>query len=376
MEDGQPASPSAGRQTEWQALGDGQSRHPRQEVDEPSIALLPDGTPLVAWSERVTNGPSLKPVWAVRVSRWSGSEWMDLGTDLRSPTARVSSSPSLLVDRVTGAPLVAWANYEEGTIQVRAWDGSTWLQLGQELGETQFFSRVHATSLAQDKEGQLWAAWSWSCHCSTSEGQQRLGVARWNGTSWEQLPNPPAVSADFLDLKVDANGHPVIAASIALHDGSGPSRPVGVIRAYRWDASAGWSDLGEVAQLRQPSVRISLALDAAQAPTIAWFDLPSLYDASGPVAVKQWDGQGWRSLGAVNENVSAVTLSAAPDGTLLLGHSGGVLAWDGGTWNATTAAKMPAAWRLRSGSTLVASPDGTLHGAAAVNGGIQVRILR
>ncbi len=377
VEGGQPALPSSARQTEWQPLGDGQSRHPREEVDEPSIALLPDGTPLIAWSERVTHGPSLKPDWAIRVSRWSGSEWLDLGTDVRSPTARAALRPSLLVDRVTGTPIVAWSNHDEGTVQVRAWDGSTWVPLGQELGETQAFSRVHATSLAQDQEGHVWVAWSWSCECSTSESPQRLEVARWNGTAWEKRPNPPAVSADFLALAVDASGRPILAASIPKGDGSGPSPYASVIRAYRWDDTTGWTDLGEVAQLRRPAytARISLALDTTQAPTIAWFDLPSWSDTRGPVAVKQWTGQGWRSLGAVNENVSAVTLSALPNGTLLLGHSEGVLTWDGGTWNATKASRSPVAWRLQSGSALFASPDGTLYGASAVNG-IQVRMLK
>jgi hypothetical protein len=180
------------------------------------------------------------------------------------------------------------------------------------------------------------------------------------------LPNPPAVRADFLALKVDASGHPLLAASTA-----------GVIRAYRWDEQAGWMDLGEVAQLRRPfnSPRISLALDANQAPTIAWFDPLEPGDARGPVAVKQWDGHGWRSLGAVHAKASAVSLSVTPNGTLSLGHTEGVLEWDGATWNPTTVSKTPVEWRLHSGSALVASPDGTLYGASAIHG-IQVRILK
>ncbi len=373
MEGEQPAAPFAGKVAEWQPLGDAQSRHLRQDVAAPSLALLPDGTPLIAWSERITNGPTLKPAWGVRVSRWSGSEWMDLGADLRGPSARVASSPSLLVDRVTGTPIVAWSNYEEGTVQVQAWDGSAWLPLGQELGETQFFSRVHATALAQDKAGTPWVAWSWSCDCSPSPSKQRVDVARWNGTSWETLPNPPAVRAEFLELKVDASGRPILAALMQSHQGSGSAFQASVIRAYRWDEHAGWNDLGEVARLRQPaySTRMSLALDAAQAPTIAWVDLPSLDEARGPVAVKQWDGQGWRSLGAVNEKAMAVTLSATPNGGLLLGHSEGVLEWDGGTWTKTTASKTP----VETGSVLLASPDGTLYGAS-LHGGVQIRMLK
>jgi hypothetical protein len=150
-----------------------------------------------------------------------------------------------------------------------------------------------------------------------------------------------------------------------------------VIRAYRWDANAGWNDLGEVARLRRLSsaARMSLALDSAQAPTIAWFDLLDVGDARGPVGVKRWDGHGWRSLGSVQAKVSAVTLSATPAGTLLLGHPGGVLEWNGGTWNATTATKAPE--RLQSSSALLASPDGTLYGAAAISGdGVQLRMLK
>jgi hypothetical protein len=377
MEDGPPALPPGAKVTEWQPLGDALSRHPRMEVNAPSIALLPDSTPLVAWAERVTGTSSLKPVWAVRVSRWSGSEWVDLGTDLRGPTARVSTDPALLVDRVTGTPIIAWNNLEEATVQIQSWDGRSWLPLGQALGETQFSRTVQATSLAQDQEGQLWVAWSSGCYCTDPNVQPRLEVARWNGTSWSQLPNPPAVLAKSLDLKIDASGHPIIAASIFKHDGRLSSAPASVIRAYRWDENAGWTDLGEVAQLRLPasSSRSSLALDATHAPTIAWFDPPSLGDERGPVTVKQWNGQGWSSLGAVNANASAVTLSTTPDGALLLGHSGGVLTWDGSAWNTATASQPPVSWQSHPDSALFASPDGTLHGAFATDG-VQVRVLK
>lgn len=367
-----PALPSGGKEAEWQPLGDSQSRYPPQQVNEASIALMPDGTPLVAWDEQVYDGPTMMPPWTVRVSRWSGSEWMDLGGDLRSPTAHSAGHSSLLVDRVTGTPIMAWSSIDSsgggGHFRVQAWDGSNWLPMGQELVTTQHFHLSVAASLAQDKEGHLWVAWSWSCPaCSASEGSGRLEVARWNGTSWEELPNPPTVDAASLDLKVDASGHPVLAVAVANDN---------AIRAYRWDETAGWNDLGEVARVHLPtySLRLSLALDATQAPAVAWFDALSNGSDSGRITVKQWDGHGWRSLGAFHTKAEAVTLSATPDGTLLLGHSEGILAWDGAAWKATTAAKTPVDWYWSS--ALFTAPDGTLYGASVVGGGIQVRRLK
>ena len=89
----------------------------------PSIALTPDGTPYITWSDRSSGDPE------IYVRRWNGAVWEELGAGSASgggiSNNKGSKGHSDIAISPDGTPYITWHDYSsgDGEIYVRRWIG-------------------------------------------------------------------------------------------------------------------------------------------------------------------------------------------------------------------------------------------------------------
>jgi hypothetical protein len=96
---------------------------------EPALALDGQDRPVVAWFEESSGQ------YAIRLRRWTGTRWEDLGEGLSAGSVR-SVNPTLALDAV-GNPVVCWHGFPPGAgaaarreVYLRRWSGAAWTDLG------------------------------------------------------------------------------------------------------------------------------------------------------------------------------------------------------------------------------------------------------
>lgn len=183
--------------SQWMTLG-----NPSGTTDGLINALLPlpDGTFIAAGSFRIIAG-----VPANRIARWSGTEWLPLGSGV-SADADWNISVNALATLPNG-DIVAAGNFVTNTPgnvpakHIARWNGQTWLPVGNRQGEL-------ITSMAATPDGQIFAGGAFY--------SQAIGgyvyMSRWDGSQWAALPGPPHVFG-YPALAVDTDaGSSLLAA--------------------------------------------------------------------------------------------------------------------------------------------------------------------
>ncbi len=241
----------------------------------------------------------------VRVYNWNGSTWSQLGIDLdgagsgdmQGLSVSLSSNGTTLA---TGAP---YHDSGKGTVRVYKWAGGTWSQLGTDLdglaigdlqGQTVALSSSE-TTLATGAAGH-----------DSAKGTVR--VYNWNGSAWSLLGN----EGDLDGLTGDKQGHSIslssngtILATGALeHDNDSK----GTVRVYNWNGSA-WSQLGidldGDAEDDEQGSSVSLSSDGTILATGAWHH----NDNRGRVKVFFWNGSNWTQQGNNMDGVLSWTIT-------------------------------------------------------------------
>ena len=265
---------------------------------DPSIAIAPDGTPYVAWGERLDFED-----YQVHVRRWTGSSWEDVGPSWASDS--LGCAPSLVV-APNGTIYIAY-KAEDGRVHVRRWNGSAW----EEVGTTGWYCDIYGQpSLAIAPDSAPYIAW-----VDDSGGQPQLWVRRWNGSDWENVG--PSWACDFWVtplLAIAPDGTPYGA----WEDSS--SGEYGQIYVQRWNGST-WEEVGTsilACVYGQPA----LAIVPDGTPYIAWEDCSG---GDSEIYVRRWNGSTWEeteagsaSNGGISNNSGGSTypsLAIASDGT-------------------------------------------------------------
>jgi hypothetical protein len=263
---------------------DGYSTHP-------SLAIAPDGTPYVAWSD--DSHHSGKP--EIYVRRWDGNHWVEVGASSAteggiSDGGDIAVYPSIAI-APDGTPYVAWATYAE--IYVRRWDASNWVEVGAGsatgggISDTGGWSSVPALAVAPD--GRPIVAWE-----DGNSGYRQIYVRRWDGAHWAEMGSGSATDGGISDSSTDSE-FPAIAITpdgkptVAWEDGGSGGRQIYVRRWHggRWEeVGAGSAGDGGISDTTGESRVPSIAAAADGTRTIAWSDYSSgtrdVYVRQGP----------------------------------------------------------------------------------------------
>lgn len=286
---------------------------------EPSLAVGPDGAPVVAWSDNSTGD------YEIYVRRWDGTAWVEIGSGSASgggisDNGGNSWEPSLAFGP-DGTPVVAWSDYSGGNfdIYVRRWDGSAWVEIGGSAsghGLSQTSGDSADPSLAIGPDGAPVVAWS-----DNTTDRYEIYVRRWNGSAWIEM-GAGSASGIGLSLNGGDSNAPSLAigpdgAAVAVWSGAGGNSHH--IYGLRWDGSA-WMEMAGSASgdgISNPanwSGYPSLALSADGSPVVTWMS-----NLSGPYQIyaKRWNAAAWLEIGQ----------GSAADGGI-----SGLGGWEGGAY--------------------------------------------
>jgi hypothetical protein len=228
----------------WSQLGsdiDGDAGSGGSVAEALSVRISPDGSRFIFGMAKGDSSPGL-----VRVYEWSGSAWVQLGSDITGATGdRLGYSVGISENGsriVVGAPEKDGTDTRPGYVQVYDWNGSAWVQAG---------SDITAGAGADDRVG-------WAVDISSDGSRVAVGIPNednggsqsgqirlydWNGSAWVQA----GASIDG-----SASGHN-FGYSVALSGdglrfvGAGPFYDdvldEGLAKVYEWNGSA-WVQAG------------------------------------------------------------------------------------------------------------------------------------
>mmetsp|Transcript_22875 Transcript_22875/g.28008 ORF Transcript_22875/g.28008 Transcript_22875/m.28008 type:complete len:593 (+) Transcript_22875:300-2078(+) len=263
-----------------------------------SVSLSADGTIIAIGA--LHNSGNGADSGHVRVYKWDGSAWNQLGSDIdgEAPVDLSGYSVSLSADGTIvaiGAPFNSGNGEHSGNVRVYEWDGSAWNQLGQDIdGEALSDQSGQAVSLSAD--GTIVAIGTIG---NAGNGVQsgHVRVYEWDGSAWNQLgldidgEAPGDQSGTSASLSADGT---IVAIGAPFNSGNGTQS--GNVRVYKWDGST-WNQLGpdidgeSAGDVSGWSVSLSangttVAIGARLNDGINGF-------VSGHVRVYEWNGSAW-----------------------------------------------------------------------------------
>jgi len=288
----------------------------------PSVALLSNGNPVVAWRNGEDNAETLAiEASGIEVRRWNGSSWDDLGQvnsslEASAPSLAVADDDSIYVayhesdgvqpnvvvakfntetsswdalgtildtspDAIAVSPaltitnkglvVVAWFEVEgeTRTVQAKQFDGSSWVAMGDVLN-VDASAKADMVSLAAGPDGLPVLAW----HERVSANDDRIYVKKWDGSAWLQLGDaldrPTIPGAQYPDVTVDATNVISVVWFESLETSGFEDNSV-LLAQWRNDA---WQEIAKldtdtpnISQAYFPSVAI---LGETQKPIVAW----------------------------------------------------------------------------------------------------------
>ena len=301
--------------TSWVQLGGILDANPNQNTSYPSLALDSSGNPTVSWQEFGPTGDDPNNFY---VKRWNGSSWVQLGGG--RAFGDYVKTHDLALDSLGNPVLVTGTQFSgliRSEVRVSRWNGSGWVDVGGRLN-AETVSNAYHPSLALDSSGNPVVAWEEFANAS-----QHIYVKRWTGSAWvEYAAGPLDVNVVYdayePSLALDSNNNPVVSWYEELGGNS--------LNVYvkRWNGTA-WVQYGSGGPLDLTPFNTaygpSLALDSSGKPRVAWTEYgTSTYN----LYVKQWTGSAWTLVGT--NPLSSTTLHANYSSLSLVNGKMGV-AW-------------------------------------------------
>ncbi len=259
----------------------------------PSLAVAPDGTPLVAWTDQ-SHGDS-----EIYGLIWNGAAWVELGSHSASAggisdNAGGSYAPALAISQ-GGIPIISWADNSGGgsEIYVRSWDGVAWVEMGEGSASGAGISANDGwstqPSLAFGDDGMPMIAWS----DDSSGDAAEIFVRRWDGEIWVEMGRSSA-SGGGVSANDGYSGGPSLSAgrggmtTLFWSDDSGGDWQ---IYGRRWDGKD-WLEMGKdsatgggISSNGGSSWSAAAAIGNDGMPNVAWADLTS---GTWNIYVRHW----------------------------------------------------------------------------------------
>lgn len=166
----------------------------------------------------------------VRVYRWNGSSWQQLGAELVGDY----SEPSISADGNTLA-----VSAELDVVRVYRYDGSSWQQLGSDISDDIY--ELDEPSISDD--GKTLAVEAEVGDEATSPESGFVRVYRYNGSSWQQLGADISDEAyvELDDPSISGDGNTIAVDLESYDDATGAYSED--VRVYRYNGSS-WQQLG------------------------------------------------------------------------------------------------------------------------------------
>lgn len=332
--------------SQWQEVGVGSAtgvgllNDASQITYNPRIGLGVDG-PVVVWLERYAE--------QVKAGIFSQTAWQ-VDTNLAWDPATVGGTsfltPDIAIDS-DGYPVIAvptWASTSPAEIFVRRFDGTSWSDIGTDLGTGTgvgaggVVTHVH---IALDSSDNPIVAWQDGAYTSPD-----VRVKRFDGTSWQEvgadvllaggvLPEDGLINikerGNGLDLVVDASDNPILVWEWMLRPGSGGVGPSEIYAAAfdgtDWvERGTGSASGGGISNNDGWSTEPSIVVDAEGNPIVAWTD-----DTSGnrEIYARRLVGTEWQEIGVGSASLGGVSNSANDSDQVTIAVAGSrlCLAW-------------------------------------------------
>ncbi len=183
----------------------------------------------------------------VRIYKWSGTSWVQLGSDIDGVAEGDYTGFKVAIDSVGDRVAISSTRddeigYNAGKVRIYDWNGSSWNQIGNDIkgeaAEDQFGWSVAINSVGN----RIGIGSANNDGNGSNSGHAR--IYEWSGTSWVQLGSDIDGEAAFdgfgWSLSINSNGDRVIVGAW-LNDGNGSS--AGHARIYDWNGTS-WIQIG------------------------------------------------------------------------------------------------------------------------------------
>lgn len=313
--------------TTWAEMGVGSASgggisHDHSVSDDPSVAIGRDGMPIVSWGNGFPFGGG-----DIFVRRWDGTTWAEMGADSASgmgiSLTDAAGEPSLAV-APDGTPMVAYVNGTGNGLQiyVKQWNGAAWVEVGVGSasggGVSNDGTKSLAPSLAIGPDSRPVVAWV----DMPIDIFEEIFVRRFDGSSWVEMGAGSAAGGGMSNTP-GSSYRPVVAIGtdgqpIIVWDDSN-------LYLKRWNGSA-WVEMGGSASggglsNHEIAYGASLAFRPDGMPVVAWSGETG---STLGIYVRRWNGTAWVEMddgsasggGISGETYGSVTpsLVIAPDG--------------------------------------------------------------
>ncbi len=194
----------------WKLLGSPLSAYPEPftNANSASMVLDPSGYPIVAWQEAPGTGPR-----SLHVARWNGEVWSLLGMAVATGSDIYSLEPSLSL----AGDGSLWLTWDGGTkahsfVRVARWTGTAWKDVGNtESGILHRGNEVRGPQLVLLLGGQALLVW-----LERGKEENSLELESWTGRAWEPVAPPPPVPNSTIkpwlpSLALADDGTPLLA---------------------------------------------------------------------------------------------------------------------------------------------------------------------
>ncbi|KAL7484596.1 hypothetical protein ACHAW6_014891 [Cyclotella cf. meneghiniana] len=277
-----------------------------------SVSLSSDGTVLAVGARN--NGGGSTDVGHVRVYRFDGIGWTQLGLDIDGELANDDSGSSVFLSGggnvlAVGAP----GNNPSGHVRVYKFNGTGWTQLGLDI-DGEGFGDQSGSSVSLSSDGSVLAVGApYNDPSSDRTNAGHVRVFNFNGTGWTQLgvdiDGEAAGGRSGHSVSLSSDGT-VLAVGAPFNNGNG-LLSAGHVRVFKFNGT-GWTQLGvdiDGEMANENSGRaVSLSSDG------------SMLAVGGHVRVFKFNGTGWTRLHDSLDNSldnSGRSVSLSSDGSML-----------------------------------------------------------
>jgi hypothetical protein len=280
-----------------------------------------------------------------------------------------------------------------GRVRVYKWTGSAWQQLGSDIdGECAYDYFGHSIALSQDGTAVAIGA----RHGDNDSSSVHVRVYKWTGSAWRTLGGDchfgDGVLAAFASFAYSvALSQDGTTVAIGAYGGNGVNS--GHVRVYKWTAGGFWRQLGDGMDGEGANDYYGNSVALSEDGTTVAIGLPDddgNGSNSGHVRVYIWTGSAWQQLGddidgEAADDLSGYKVALSQDGTTVAigspwndgnGDNSGhvrVYKWTGSAWQQLGNDIDGEAADDYSGKLVALSQDGTT--VAIVGGYVRIYIL-